>query len=672
MFTPRVMPRHGSDVVVVSDAYLLFSGDYKRSGLDLVLSKDGHELVVRDYFRGENRATLASPDGASLSGKTVAALAGQVEYAQAGGGPAPDQVIGHVTKLTGSATAVRNGVSITLNMGDNVHKGDVVQSGSDSSLGITFIDGTVFGLSSNARMVLNEMIYNPNGSNNSSFLTLVQGTISFVAGATAKHGDMKVETPTATMGIRGTAVLVEIDFDLPQPGVAPPVSFRVLVEPNGVTGEYVLLDKVTLQPIATVNQAGTQTIVNGLGVVTFIPSAQIPDNAQRLINEIFTLKFTDNANPKAIGIPPLDSITPQSFVVKLTDGTPVTLLPIFINVQGLAAAVQLPPSGGNTRFHLNIPPDLVASGNSFTERFGDRQCHAGHGIRRHPLRRHQSRRPSDGNRPVRFLRLPGCRPDHRDVVADAGTTGCDNSRAGSAVDRSGIQQYQCRRRDAGRTDAPDHAFDFLADGETLTLTYMARVDTNYSEYNTVVFKPFTITITGTNDLPTVAATGSAFIELLGTDNAAIDHAEGVITFADVDLTDRPTVTAPFAHYVYTAADGSPLTLTPAQQSAIAAALTLTPSPDNTHNGSVAWSYDVADRDFDFIAAGETLVLTYTAIVDDHHGGVVTTPLTVTVTVTGTNDIPTITATSDGFIERAGTNNAIPITPAAASPLPMST
>ena len=59
----------------------------------------------------------------------------------------------------------------------------------------------------------------------------------------------------------------------------------------------------------------------------------------------------------------------------------------------------------------------------------------------------------------------------------------------------------------------DQALDFLAAGETLTLTYMARVDTNYSEYNTVVFKPFTITITGTNDLPTAAATGSGIIEL---------------------------------------------------------------------------------------------------------------------------------------------------------------
>ena len=62
------------------------------------------------------------------------------------------------------------------------------------------------------------MVYDPNGSNNSSLLSLVAGTISFVAGATAKHGDMKVDTPVATMGIRGTAVLVEIDFEVPGQG----------------------------------------------------------------------------------------------------------------------------------------------------------------------------------------------------------------------------------------------------------------------------------------------------------------------------------------------------------------------------------------------------------------------------------------------------------------------
>ena len=82
-------------------------------------------------------------------------------------------------------------------------------------------------------MVLNEMVYDPNGSNNSSLLSLVAGTITFVAGETAKHGDMKIDTPVATMGIRGTAVLVEIDFTVPGQGGTPNASFQVLVEPDG-------------------------------------------------------------------------------------------------------------------------------------------------------------------------------------------------------------------------------------------------------------------------------------------------------------------------------------------------------------------------------------------------------------------------------------------------------
>ena len=54
--------------------------------------------------------------------------------------------------------------SLSLNIGDKVYKGDVVQSGSNSALGISFIDGTAFSLGANARMVLNDMVYDPNGS----------------------------------------------------------------------------------------------------------------------------------------------------------------------------------------------------------------------------------------------------------------------------------------------------------------------------------------------------------------------------------------------------------------------------------------------------------------------------------------------------------------------------
>ena len=67
---------------------------------------------------------------------------------------------------------------------------------------------------------------------------------------------MKVDTPVATMGIRGTAVLVEIDFVVPGAGrrCRPPVPGAGRARRH--TGSYILFDKTTLNPIATVNQAG--------------------------------------------------------------------------------------------------------------------------------------------------------------------------------------------------------------------------------------------------------------------------------------------------------------------------------------------------------------------------------------------------------------------------------
>jgi hypothetical protein len=62
-------------------------------------------------------------------------------------------------------------------------------------------------------MVMNEFIYDPNSKSNSSLLSLTKGTFTFVAGKIAKSGDMKVNTPVATMGIRGTTPRVEIAED---------------------------------------------------------------------------------------------------------------------------------------------------------------------------------------------------------------------------------------------------------------------------------------------------------------------------------------------------------------------------------------------------------------------------------------------------------------------------
>src|SRR5712671_5831534 len=212
-----------ANTVTIPNGHLLFSGDYERSGLDLIVSDHDHRVVIHDYFRGEKRATLVSPEGAPLDPKVIEALTGHDAYAQAAGTAPAAKVVGHVVKMTGSASIVRNGVTIDANNGDTVYQSDVVQTGSASALGLVLIDGTTFNLTANARMMLNDLTYDgastPNTSlltlvaasaSNTSLFTLVQGAASFVAGQVAKTGDMKVATPVAVIGIRGTAVILDI------------------------------------------------------------------------------------------------------------------------------------------------------------------------------------------------------------------------------------------------------------------------------------------------------------------------------------------------------------------------------------------------------------------------------------------------------------------------------
>jgi hypothetical protein len=94
--------------------------------------------------------------------------------------------------------------------GDLVYRGDIIQTGANGALNITFADGTSFNVSSNARMELTEFVYDPKGHSNSTLLSLTKGTFTFIAGEIAHTGDMKVDTPLGTIGLRGTAPRVEI------------------------------------------------------------------------------------------------------------------------------------------------------------------------------------------------------------------------------------------------------------------------------------------------------------------------------------------------------------------------------------------------------------------------------------------------------------------------------
>ena len=176
--------------------------------------------------------------GVMLSASVVLAgpAGAQSNPAPSSAGALETSPIGKVVTATGSVTIEHsNAVVVQANIpagglgqtrtGDLVYKGDVVQTGADGKVGITFSDGTAFNLSSNARMVLNEFVYDPNGKSNSTLISLSKGTFTFIAGKVAKTGDMKIDTPVATMGIRGTTPHVEISDD-------GTVKFSTLIEEN--------------------------------------------------------------------------------------------------------------------------------------------------------------------------------------------------------------------------------------------------------------------------------------------------------------------------------------------------------------------------------------------------------------------------------------------------------
>lgn len=140
------------------------------------------------------------------------------------GAAAPPQIdtkpIGKVLSVTGvahiehpAAVVVQANLSTgdtPTKVGDLVYLGDVIQTGTDGVLSITFADGTSFNVSNNAKMEVNDFVYDPNGHSNSSLMSLTKGTFTFIAGDVAHTGDMRVTTPVGTMGIRGTAPRVEI------------------------------------------------------------------------------------------------------------------------------------------------------------------------------------------------------------------------------------------------------------------------------------------------------------------------------------------------------------------------------------------------------------------------------------------------------------------------------
>ena len=123
---------------------------------------------------------------------------------------APEEPIGNVATVVGSASVIRDDKTTPLKVKDDIYLNDIVQTAANSALGITFIDATTFNLKASTKITIDNYVYEDGGKSNAAIFDVAKGTAAFVAASVAKTGDMKITTPTATLGIRGTTGLVEV------------------------------------------------------------------------------------------------------------------------------------------------------------------------------------------------------------------------------------------------------------------------------------------------------------------------------------------------------------------------------------------------------------------------------------------------------------------------------
>lgn len=124
-----------------------------------------------------------------------------------------EAAIGFVKTVSGEAEIIRRSLDWPMRLGAPVYVGDVVETGSDGSFGITFTDDTRISGGPNTRLELKSFRYEPVAGEFSSIIDMLKGSILYISGAIARLAPdaAKVETPRGTIAVRGTRFLVRVE-----------------------------------------------------------------------------------------------------------------------------------------------------------------------------------------------------------------------------------------------------------------------------------------------------------------------------------------------------------------------------------------------------------------------------------------------------------------------------
>ena len=116
-----------------------------------------------------------------------------------------------VKSTTGTVTVTRQQHLLEVTSGTTLQVSDRIVTAADSSVAIVFRDGTLLTLGSGADVLVRDYVFEPKAGEYSFSMYLAKGSAIYESGKIGKVApqSVKVETPTATVGVRGTRFLID-------------------------------------------------------------------------------------------------------------------------------------------------------------------------------------------------------------------------------------------------------------------------------------------------------------------------------------------------------------------------------------------------------------------------------------------------------------------------------
>ena len=128
--------------------------------------------------------------------------------------PAAAELAGHIKRMEGDVRIVRNKQTIPATPGSEILAGDRLVTGANGSVGLTTTDNSLLALGPNSHLALDNYAYNQATQQGNMAVRFLKGTFAAITGLIGKIApqNVKVTTPTATIGIRGTEFVVKVDL----------------------------------------------------------------------------------------------------------------------------------------------------------------------------------------------------------------------------------------------------------------------------------------------------------------------------------------------------------------------------------------------------------------------------------------------------------------------------